>query len=173
MVEQIAQLQKRLHDLETLEQGTAEIFNYKASMSHDESSVQTGNALVRSTASASSAILQMNAYQSPGGASDVFYNSCVLRADSYNFYVLGATTSNSGILQWSYAVNGVSSWTTFISSQDWYSSGTTWNQIKSGTFTLSAGGRINFRGTINGRNGSSSGYYAYLTKFWVEPQTYA
>jgi hypothetical protein len=97
---------------------------------------------------------------------DAVITSIVLKDGTYDVYVLGVTANNRGKIDW--ALDGGAA---FISAQDWYNGSTQQNIIKTGTVTISASGRHLLSATINGKNGSSSGYYMVFTAIWFVAQS--
>lgn len=92
--------------------------------------------------------------QATPGNGDVAETAILLDAGTYDVTVQGTTDINRGKIDWS--LDGASA---FISAQDWYSGSTVEGAIKTGTLTVASAGRHLLDLTINGKNGSSSGYY--------------
>lgn len=84
-----------------------------------------------------------------------------LAAGSYTFSVLGQTESDACILDWT--IDGVA----VLTGQDWYSAGVVRNVVQTGTITVTKSGTHILRGTVNGKNASSTDFYFILTKAWL------
>lgn len=97
---------------------------------------------------------------------DKIQTSIFLEAGTYDVYILGVTANNRGKVDW--AIDGAAA---FISGQNWYNSGTQNNIIKTGTCTISAGGRHLLTCTVNGKDGSSSNYYLVISAVWFVAQS--
>lgn len=91
--------------------------------------------------------------------------SLILKAGTYNMHALGVTTSGSGIIDWT--LDGVS----VVAGQDWYAGSFIVHQVDSAGITVVGDGYHVLRGTINGKNGSSSGFLFSLTKIWFNPSS--
>jgi hypothetical protein len=133
----------------------------RATMWHDEATVTNGNAI--SEIQDTSQIYNVRCVQTPPADGDSFTHSFYIRAGTYTVYWLGRTSDNVGQIDWS--LDGVN----FETGQDWYSAATTYNVIKSASLTIAEDGYHVLRGTVNGKNASSSGYNINLTKYWIKP----
>jgi hypothetical protein len=134
----------------------------RATLWHDESQVEAGNSLTQ--ALDASQRYGTRVHQNPPADNDAFTQSFVLKAGTYTFHVLGITQSNCGKIDWT--IDG----TAIASGQDWYSSSTTYNVVKSVTgVVISGNGRHVLKGRVNGRNASATDYHIRLTKMWLEP----
>ena len=105
-------------------------------------------------------------YISTGTNSDWLETGFDFNAGSYTLSVLGVTDSNRGIIDWT--LDGVSQTT----GQDWFAASATKNVIKTFTLTVPNTGYHVLRGTVNGKNGSSAGYYIGLTAIYINPATF-
>jgi hypothetical protein len=108
-------------------------------------------------------------YQSPGANADAFTNSCILKAGTYTFSVLGITNAPHGKIDWYKQDPLDGSYQSFITGQDWYSASPVNNVVKTGDITVNASGLVRFKGVVNGKNGSSSGYVIALTTMVITP----
>ena len=103
-------------------------------------------------------------HQNPSANADSFTNGCQLRAGTYTFRVLGITNNNCPIIDWT--LDGVE----IVANQDWYSAALTWNVTKSvAAIAVTFDGWHVLRGTVDGKNVSSSDYYMFLTNMVFEP----
>lgn len=84
-----------------------------------------------------------------------------LAAGTYTLSVLGQTENDACVVDWT--IDGGAA----IAGQDWYSSGATKNVVQTGSVTVATSGLHTLRGTVNGKNGSSSNFYLILTKAWL------
>ena len=134
----------------------------RATMWHDEATVVNGNALTHAVDTASRYCTY--SYQNAPADADSFTHSFLLKAGTYNFYVLGSTSSR-GKIDWYF--DGVK----LVSGQDWYSAGTVKNVIKTTSVTVVGNGYHLLQGTINGKHASSASYTMALTKYWLWPAT--
>lgn len=135
---------------------------------HDEAVVITGNALAHATQA--SQRYNTYSYQNAGANGDEFEQAFFLRAGTYDFKALGATTSTSGLIDWYMKASGGSYGSAFETGQDWYSGATTYNVIQTASsVTVASDGVYVIKGKVNGKNGSSTGYYITLTKYWFIP----
>lgn len=108
-------------------------------------------------------ILDLNVFQATATDGDYFeLQKILLKAGSYTCRVVGQTTSDRCKLDW--ALDGVSQTT----GQDWYSGSIAYNVVKTFTLTVLTDGVHTLRGTVNGKNASSSGYRFALTKVWAQ-----
>lgn len=139
-------------------------FPQRETMWHDEATVVAGNAISLSAdTNQSFASLPR---QSASANADAFTHSCWLRAGTYNFKILGFTGPASPLVDWS--LDGVN----FTTGQDWYSAGATYNVVKTvGSVVVIGDGYHVLKGTVNGKNASSSSYNLLLTKYWFSPST--
>jgi len=139
------------------------VFPQRATMWHGEATVITGNALTLAIDTAS--MFNYAYYQNPCANGDSFSNSFFLKAGTYTLSVLGLTANSYGKIDW--YIDGVK----VVSLQDWYSSSTTKNVIKTASVTVVGDGYHQLIGTINGHNGSTSSphYNMALTAYWLKP----
>ena len=138
------------------------IYPQRATIWHDESTALTG-APIASYYWASQNYM-IRSLQNPGANGDSFSNSFLIKQGTYSIYFLGDTSNDRGILDWS--IDG----TNIVSSQDWYSSGQTYNVIKtSSNIIITTSGYHVLKGVVNGKNVLSSAYYIDLTKIWLKP----
>lgn len=134
----------------------------RGTMWHDESVVTVGNAIAHTLTA--SQIYGTYSNQSAAADADVFTNGVYLRKGTYTFYVLGITDTDRGKIDWT--IDGV----VLVSGEDWYAGSTTYNVVKStASVAVTFDGWHQVKGTVNGKNASSSGYVVALTKFWFEP----
>lgn len=89
-----------------------------------------------------------------------------LSAGTYTCELVGYTGSAGAKLDWT--LNGVSQTT----AQDWYSASPTKNVVKTFTLTVPFTGYHVLKGTVNGKNASSSGYAWYLSCGSIYPAAY-
>ena len=134
----------------------------RATMWHSESLVLNGNAIA--SAVSTSQLHNAYSYQNTGADGDIFTNGCFLAAGTYTLKLLGVTLSAYGKLDWTIKHADAVSWTTLATGQDWYSAGGTYNVVKTiSSIVLADPGWYAIKGTVNGKNGSSSGYQISLT----------
>lgn len=136
----------------------------RCGMWHYEAEVLTGNAITKGT-SGGSQYHNIIAYQNASANADSFQQSFVLAAGDYTLKILGRKRTNGGKLDWT--IDGVS----IATGQDWYNGTNTDNDIQTISVTIAEGGRHVLKGTVNGKNASSSGYDIQLTRYWFEPDT--
>jgi len=135
----------------------------RGTMWHAESVATVGLAITMQVSSSQ----PYNGYASPvfdpAADGDVFTNSCVLAAGTYEFNALCVTEGSSGKVD--FTLNGVA-----MGTIDFYQAGTNYNQVKTlSSIVVATGGRQVLTGTTNGKNGSSGWYRMYVTKFWFAP----
>ena len=134
----------------------------RATMWHDESTVTNGNPLF-------AAYMQyenhaFTAYQEEPADGDAFTSSFVLKAGTYNFYVLGVTDSDQGKTDW-YIDNVL-----IVTGQDWYSPTQVFNSVKTvADVVITGDGYHLLKCVMNGKNQESSDYYNQKSKFWLKP----
>jgi hypothetical protein len=98
-------------------------------------------------------------YQNGPADGDSAQASILLKAGTYTFSVLGMSEPDAGIDEW-YMDDDL------FATQDWYSSNTTANVVKTATFTVAYDGRHILKIVVNGKSGSN--YYYCLTRVsWV------
>jgi len=129
-------------------------------MWHAQSVVKVGNALVK--ALQVSQMYATFAYQNAAADTDSFENYFTCKAGTYTLNFLGVTDTTYGLLDWT--IDGVS----IATGQDWYSAEAVFNVEKTIASIAIAAGKHTLRGTINGKNGSSSGYLFPLTNITLE-----
>ncbi len=99
--------------------------------------------------------------QNPSANGDSFELACVLDEGTYTLNVLGATNTNCGMVNWT--LDGVP----LATGQDWYAATPANNVIMTtSNIVVASAGRHLLVGTINGKNGASSGYTLNLTAIW-------
>jgi hypothetical protein len=127
---------------------------------HTMATVVTGNALNR-TVNTNQAFNSLT-YQNTAANGDVFTNGLELRPGTYSFYVLGAKTNISGIIDW--YLDDVA----IVTGQDWYNvAAAVYNQLVSVASIAVGNTRYHtLRGVINGKNASSTDYFMLLTAYW-------
>lgn len=134
----------------------------RASLWHGESLVTTGNGIAMVTAT--SQLYNLGAAQNPAADADEFTQSFILAAGTYTLRILGQSGPGKGKIDW--YLDGQ----LIATGQDWYAASDTHNVIKSvSNVQIAEGGRHVLTGTVNGKNGSSSGYQIWLTKMWLVP----
>jgi hypothetical protein len=135
----------------------------RAWMWHISSLVTAGNAIANAGTSGG----YFGVYSSQAGAAngDSFTQSFMLKPGTYKLKILGKTSSDSGKVDWS--IDGAP----IVSGQDWYTASTQQNVIMVVNVEVTGEGQHVLRGTINGKNASSSGYGLYLTAMWIEPSS--
>lgn len=128
---------------------------------HEEAQIENGNGLARTADSAQ----RYGGYvhQSAAADGDIWTHSVNLETGNYTMYILCLTTSGSGILDLS--MDGTDIWTGI----DFYSGSTTKNVLKFSVVAVSGSKRHVLRGTVNGKNASSSGHEIRITAMWVQP----
>jgi hypothetical protein len=104
-------------------------------------------------------------FQNSPADGNAIQTTVLLKAGTYDVFVLGITANNRGIIDWS--MDG----SNFISGQDWYNGSDQYNIIKTGTVTIADDGRHLLKATVNGKNGSSSNYYMVITAIWLKAQS--
>lgn len=104
------------------------------------------------------------AQQSPTAANgDAWEWKFFLKAGTYTFNVFGVIGNDSPIIDWT--VDGGS----ILAGQDWYNSGYVFNTVKSqGSISILTDGQHTLRATVNGKNGSGSGFYVHWVKMWFK-----
>lgn len=135
-----------------------------AVMWHDQSIKTVGNAFT--TVIDAAQPYGYVTYQSAAANNDEWTNGFMIRAGTYTIKILGTTDADRGKLD--VYIDGVS----VSTANDFYSASTTRNVIKSISSITVTDGYHTFKGKVNGKNGSSSGYLMPLTKIWFEPSAY-
>jgi hypothetical protein len=105
-------------------------------------------------------------YTSTPGNGDWLEVGFELNAGSYTCRILGLSSTDTGKIDWT--LDGTSQTT----GQDWYSAAGTYNVSKSFTLTAVYSGYHVLKGTVNGKNASSSSYRWYITCAVITPTTY-
>jgi hypothetical protein len=101
--------------------------------------------------------------QTTAANGDSFTQSFLIAEGTYTLNVFGYTSTNFGKLDW-YIDNVL-----VVSGEDWYGSDT-YNVLKTHAgISIDGNGRHVLKGVINGKSGSSSGYFYMLTKYWLYP----
>jgi hypothetical protein len=136
----------------------AAIYPTSATLWHDQAKVITGNALLRNLDN--NQYFQIYTYQNAAANGDIFEHTVALAAGTYTFEVLGLTANSRGIIDWTLGGSAL------VTGQDWYSAALTYNVIKSNSVTVATSGVYTLRGTVNGKNASSTAYQMLLTKYW-------
>ena len=108
----------------------------------------------------------MQYFQATPADGDAIQTTVLLKAGTYDVYVLGIKSNNRGKVDWT--MDGGAA---FISGQDWYNAAPVQNAIMTGTVTIASSGRHILKGTINGKNASSSNYYFVITAVWLVAQS--
>ena len=132
----------------------------RATLFHDEATVIAGNALA--TTVSTTAPYNYYVSQTPSAVNDSFTHSFWLPPGTYTFSVLGVTAVNCGQIDWYFDT------VKLISLQDWYSGSSIFNVVKTASVTISGYGAHQLKGIVSAKNGSSSGYYMDLTKYWLK-----
>lgn len=128
---------------------------------HDEANVVAGNALFQSLQT-STQVYGLVVYQNAPAINDTFTHSVFLRGGYYTFSVLGLSASDRGQITWS--LDG----TPFVTNQDWYTAGTTYNVIKTANILIGTDGYHILQGKTAAKNASSSNYTMSFTKYWFK-----
>lgn len=110
--------------------------------------------------------LNMWTYQTSPANGDSFTFSVYLTKGTYTLAVLGETQNVRPILDWT--ING----TSITTGQDWYSASAVYNVIKTASLTVPYTGYHVIKGTVNGKNASSSNYYYAMTQVDIYPAAY-
>lgn len=130
----------------------------------------SGLSLIYSTAqtiaASTSQVYNMTINQTTPGDGDYFTAGVFLNKGSYTCAMTSITYSDAGKLDWT--LNGVSQTT----GQDWYSAGLVYNVTKTFTLTVPFTGYHTLKAIVNGKNGSSSAYYARPTQIDIYPSAY-
>ena len=105
-------------------------------------------------------------YQSSAANGDWLEDCIFLQKGTYTCECLGYTQGVNGILDWT--LDGVSQTT----GQDWYSASPVNDVSKTFTLTVPYTGYHKLKGTVNGKNASSSNYYWVLTYINIYPSAY-
>lgn len=132
-----------------------------ATLWRDEDVVTVGNALISTVDAAQ--LYAFTAYQNAAANGDTFTHKFFLAAGTYTLSVLGITASDAGKIDWYLDAEGSPQ----ISGQDWYAGGTTRNVIQTASITVTGSGVHTLKGVLNGKNGSSTNFFAQLTKMWI------
>jgi hypothetical protein len=135
------------------------LFPKRATMWHDWALATTGNAIAAVNISTQNYALA--SYQNPPANGDTFTHGCLLAAGTYTLKILGITDPSYGKIDW--YLDGVS----IATGQDWYSAGALVKNVVKTVANVSvvgSGWHI-LRGTVNGKNGTSTNYYIALTKY--------
>lgn len=127
---------------------------------HDEDCIVYGAALQEPPTIDAAQIYGYTVTQSPCADDDETQAVFVLKGGTYTLFTRGQTTADSGIVEWQ--IDGE-----IIGFQDWYSASTVKNVRKSISGVVLASGRHVLTKHVNGKNASSSGYCAHLTKSWL------
>lgn len=134
----------------------------RATLWHKDSAVVAGNDI--DTVVARAQDFGRYSYQNASANADSFEQSFLLAAGTYTVYILGQTTTASGIVDWE--LDG----TQIKDNQDWYSGSTVANVEKTiASVVISETGRHVFTGIIDDNNVSSSGHDLKITKIWFKP----
>ena len=130
---------------------------------HDQSLVIAGNSLYTAIEAGQPYCHFLN--QNPGANFDQWKNSFTCQAGTYTFYALGIQDTDCGKLDIAIDDNT-------LGTLDWYTGSYTPNVVLSiGSIVLSEGYHV-LKGTVNGKNGSSSAYRVGLTKMWLTPSAF-
>ncbi len=136
----------------------ADLFNWprRAICWHLESLVLTGNAIITNVSG--SQIFNHVPLQNPAANGDVFTNAFLLRPGTYTMECWGATNADHGIIDWSIDDSAV------VTGQDWYSAGLTFNVKVTATVQIKGASPWHvLKGTVNGKNASSTDYIITIT----------
>ena len=136
------------------------VYPQRATMWHDEALAISGGAMAAAVISPQ--IFNTASVTTVTAIGSAFSHSFMLASGSYIFNVLGITSSNMGIIKWTF--DGVD----LIIDQDWYSGGVL-NAVKTSSIVITGSGRHLLVGTTTGKNSSSSNYFIQLTKYWITP----
>lgn len=106
------------------------------------------------------------AYQDTGANADEWENGFVCQSGTYSIKILSSKDGSRGILD--VYIDDV-----LISAGiDFYDAGTLNNEINTISSVVITDGYHTFKGIVNGKNGSSSGYNIAITKIWLVPASY-
>ena len=136
-------------------------FPRRATLWHDQALFTSGTRLITQDA-LQNYLVRVNTSSPANG--DSWTHAFFLEHGTYTLSVLGLTAPDAPKLDW--AIDGV----TVASGQDWYHASTAvYNVIQTASVTVTGDGYHVLRGTVNGKNASSSGYSHSLTKYWLAP----
>lgn len=138
--------------------GLRQVHPVCATLWHDEATVLAGNPLT--TNQIAGQAYRQYTFQDPPADGDTFEQTLWLAQGDYIFSTIGVTFSQYGKIDW--YLDGQRA----VEGQDWYSAGTVNNVIKTATVRALTSGTHTLRGVVNGKNGSASGYFIVLTKYW-------
>jgi len=136
------------------------IYPVTATLWHDQSKILTGNPFW--VIHESNQNYSVGAQQNTPADGDSFSDTFPLKGGSYTLNVLGITYSDKGMIDW--YIDGV----LFLSGQDWYTPGVTYNVVKSTPITIVGDGLHTLTGLVNGRNAASTNYFMEFTKVWIQ-----
>jgi len=136
----------------------ADNFPKRATLWHEDSIVTAGNAIT--VVVTADQYYNSRAYQNTAADGDTFTQSVTLAAGTYTMTILGSKGNSRGIIDWT--LGGVS----IETGQDWYDAApATYNDVETVTsISVTNPGTYVLRGTVNGKNASSTDYYIVLTK---------
>jgi len=136
-----------------------------ARMWHNEAVVLAGNTLAKGAAGGDDVgrpPFHSYWFQSAAALNDSFENYFALDAGTYDFEVLCRTADNAGIVQWSVDGDVIGTGAT-----DMYSgSGVQYASRIISLVTIATDGNHTLTGLVNSKNGSSTGYRAYIYKYF-------
>jgi hypothetical protein len=147
--------------------GGAVQYPKRGRMWHDSSLVLAGNPLAR-TINTNQCYATYSA-QTAGALHDKFTNGIYLAPGNFTFRIVGVTASGHGGLTWDVWDPGANAFWINAFNDDWYSGGNVFNVVKDHVLGQTGGGWVIFRGHVDGKNPSSSGYLIRLTYFEVIP----
>lgn len=128
---------------------------------HDESLVLTGGALNR-VFDAANPMYSIRVLQSPGALNDSFTQSFLLKAGTYDLFMLHEVNTNRGIISW--YIDDVLQGTI-----DTYNAVGSSNNFSSIPVTVTTHGRHVIKGSVEGRNAASAGFQIIMVKYWIQP----
>ena len=134
----------------------------RAEVWHDQSTTVNGNAI--SGQINTSQRYAMIAGQFPSAVFDIWTNSVVLEAGTYDVFILGVTGPGSGMLD--LQVDSVQ-----VSVFDFYTGAPVNNAMLTGTVSVLTTGRHLISGVVSDKNVASLGYEVSITKIWFKPTT--
>lgn len=140
------------------------LLNKSAVMWHDQSVKTVGNAFTSSRDT--NAPYNTVVYQNTSANGDTWTNGFVIKAGTYALKLMGSTGTGNGKLDC--YIDNVNLGTTL----DWYASPAVKGSILTISNVVLTDGYHTFKGVVNGKNASSSGYDIILTKIWLEPAAY-
>lgn len=142
--------------------GGSGAYPQQATIWGDESATVSGNDLtiVRDTSQNYNGYAQ----QFPTAANgDAWSWTFFIKAGTYTFNVYGVIGTALAIVDWTLDGSAI------VTGQDWYNGSYVYNTVKAvGSISVATDGQHTLRATVNGKNGSSTGFYVEFTKMWFK-----